>query len=637
MNTTQSTIRVAAACPTVKVGNPKRNTDEIIKIIKEATNHTIALICFPELSLSGYTTADMLASSMILDESLAGIEQIANETSSTHTAVIVGLPLQVNNALYNCAAVIAGGKIVGVVPKTNLPTYREFYEKRWFSTPTNDIPKLIEINGEQIPFGADLLFVIDGTMFGIEICEDVWVANQPSINLAAGGALVICNLSTSPELVGKTPYRRELITQQSARLVAGYIYSSSDESESTTDVVMSGHCLITENGSLLAERAPLSNDNRLIVADLDLDHLRYDRRKDTNYQNKGGFRVLDCAISTKTPRDTKRYIAKHPFVPSGQKLTEHVETILSIQAAGLATRLINSKTEHITLGLSGGLDSTLALLVATRAFAKIGLPLNNIHTVTMPAHASSKRTQTNAVKLASALGVSSETIPIGQMVADELTALNHDTKTQDLTYENVQARLRTAILFNKANQIGRCLVLGTGDLSELALGWCTYNGDHMSSYNVNASIPKTLVRSLVSYIADTSDNKQAVAILKDILDTPISPELTSTSKGISQQTESLIGPYELHDFFMYYMVRWQDTPSKIYQLTSQAFSDEYSDDEIKKWLAVFLRRFYTQQFKRSALPDGPKVGSVSLSPRGDWRMPSDIATDLPQFLQADLK
>ena len=533
--------------------------------------------------------------------------------------MIIGLPYIFKGVLYDCAAVLAGGRVLGIVPKSNLPGYQEFYEQRWFQSWKNRQNDQLSIAGQIVPFGNQLLFQIGRGVVGIELCEDVWVANQPSIALAAAGATIIANPSASPEQVGKAAYRRQLLQVQSQRLAAAYLYAGADASESTTDIVMGGQQIIAEAGQILSEREPLAGAQRLTVTDIDLDHLAMLRRRDTNTSNQVTMPLIDCGITARQG-DLVRTIDPLPFAP---KTPLDSDLALDIQAQGLATRFQHSGLQKLLVGLSGGLDSTLALLVAIRAMERLGKkPSVHIQTITMPGLASSPQTQHQATKLAQVLGIPNMNIPITELAKTALHMLGHN-QTQDIVYENVQARARTNLLFSYANQI-QGLVVGTGDLSEIALGWCTFNGDHMSHYNVNAGVPKTLVKHLVTHIAKQSPPKIR-AILQAIVDTPISPELTKKGSGISQQTEAVIGPFVLHDFFLYQLVHWGDAPAKIAYLAKQVFSSQYSDAAIDTWLQLFLRRFVQNQWKRSVAPDGPKVSSVSLSPRGDWRMPSDMS------------
>jgi len=620
----KSYIRVAIGTPLIQLGNIEANRDAIASLYNKASKNNTSLVVFPELCITGYSIGDLLQSSSLLNRTEDALMHLASLTNDANSAMIVGLPLRMNNALYNCSAFLADGEVKGIVPKMNLPTYKEFYEKRWFQI-WDEQPTTTKIGNQVIPFGS-VLFALDGVNIGIEICEDVWVARPPSESLIARGAQIICNPSASPEMVTKADYRRQLIANTSARLVCGYIYAGADPSESTMDTVMSGHGLIYQMGRLLAERPPFSSDEqRLLEADIDIDHIINDRLHDNNFPNDAMSEPITTTIK-RSQNDMRQNIDSSPFTPKGssQEISSRLEEILAIQSYGLKKRLESSGAQKVVLGLSGGLDSTLSLLVAVRT-AKIRNmnPQDMILTLTMPGEASSKRTQNNAQKLAIALGVENRVIVIGQLVNDQLLAMSHSNHNQDITYENTQARMRTSLLFNTANT-EKAIVLGTGDLSELALGWCTFNGDHMSAYNVNGSVPKTLVKYLVRHEA-VLQAKLAQQILLDILDTPISPELTKAKgNSISQKTEDLVGPYELHDFFLFHFIRWMESPEKILYLANVAFKDSYSPALVKQWLNVFLKRFTTNQWKRSVMPDGPKVGSVSLSPRGDWRMPSDI-------------
>lgn len=618
-------LRVAAACPLVRVADIAENVAQIKALYAEAVSQSVALVVCPELAVTGYTLGDLVLQQALHQQVDVALRALAALTTQQPTALIVGAPLPVGNGLYNTAVVLADGRIQGVVPKQFLPSYAEFYEKRWYQTWSGGVVQC-DIAGMQVPFGHELLFVCHGVPVGIEICEDLWVSQAPSQSLTEAGALVVVNPSASPELVGKATYRRQLVSIQSAKTMAGYVYAGCDWHESTIDVVMSGHQLIAENGRIVAEREPFAVGQRLTVADIDVAHLRFDRRRDSNRITQTTHQHIQVPL-TPVAYTPQPQVQAHPFLPrsesDGQR-HERLTHIINIQAHGLAQRIHATHGARLHLGLSGGLDSTLAFLVACRAAEICATPVADmLATYTMPARASSDRTQHNAVQLATLYGVSSQVIPIADLVAQQLQALGHDGVTQDVTYENVQARMRTSILFNMANLHGG-MVLGTGDLSETALGWCTFNGDHMSHYHVNAGIPKTLVRHLVRHVADTAI-PAVQTVLWDILDTPISPELTTTGDGtVSQKTEDIIGPYELHDFFLYYVVRWGDEPAKIAWLATQAFAGVYDAATITRWLKVFVRRFAGSQFKRSVMPDGPKVGSVALSPRGDWRMPSDL-------------
>lgn len=619
----QSYLRVATACPEVSIADVPSNVARILDLYSQGVEQNVSLVTFPELSVTGYTLGDLVNQDSLLEQAKTGLSELAQATTEHQTAMVVGLPLQIGSRLYNCAAVLAKGKILGIVPKTYRPNYNEFYEQRWYDEWQQDIIE-IELDGKLVPFGNKLLFEIGGVPCGVEICEDLWVLNSPSNRLASEGAYLVANPSASPEQIGKASYRRNLVAIQSAKMFGAYIYAGCDPSESTAEIVMGGHQLIASDGQIIAERKPFAN-TRLTLADIDIDHLKLDRRKQ-HAANRIGATLLESE-TRRIQEDLRIKLDRNPFLPSetAADREERLETALDIQANGLAMRMLASRQERLVLGLSGGLDSTLALLVAIRTAGILGKnPKDMIHTLTMPGPASSDLTQSNAVKLAQALGVESATIPINRLVEAELNALGHDGITQDITYENVQARARTTLLFNYANK-NQAMVLGTGDLSEIALGWCTYNGDQQSHYNVNASIPKTLVRHLVDHIAKKSNNEQVQILLNSILNTTVSPELTKDGEsGISQSTEELIGPYELHDFFLYHLVRWGDKPAKIAYLAERAFSGSYDSQEIGKWLKVFTKRFASSQFKRENQPNGPKVGSVSLSPRGDWRMPPDL-------------
>ncbi len=626
-------FRVTTACPEVELADINANVKNISELYKEAVLDDSALVVFPELSITGYSIGDVVQNQRLIDEAMRGLRYLRDETINEKTVAVVGLPFVYENGLYNCAAVLADGKIAGIVPKQNMPNYSEFYESRWYQ-PWQGPNINLTLDDQEVPFGNDLLFDIGGVKMGIEICEDLWVKDPPSVQQAARGAVIIANPSASNELVGKANYRRQLVSMQSAKLVAGYAYASADPSESTTDVVMSGHQIIAENGRIVQERKPLSlDDKRIHTADIDLDHIKHDRIKDNNYTTKLGAQVIKCTVKRPDFEPNPRLV-KDPFLPDNEpevQRNERFDSIIYIQAMGLAKRLKSTNSHKLVLGLSGGLDSTLALLVAVRAADILGRNhADVITTITMPGLASSNRTQNNAQLLAEAVGVKNKVIDIKEIVKSEFKALDHDGQTQDIAYENVQARARTEILFNYANKDGG-IVLGTGDLSEIALGWCTYNGDHMNHYNVNSSVPKTLVRHLVRFMSEKTDFAKAQEVLNDILDTPVSPELTGNPDSeITQTTEEIIGPYELHDFFLSHLIRWGDSPEKIKFLASIAFKEDYTDHEIDKWLKLFLRRFTANQFKRSAIPDGPKVGSVALSPRGDWRMPSDMSANLWQ-------
>ncbi len=624
-------LRVATATPEVVVGDIEANTKAIAALYDKACKDHVALVTFPELSITGYTLGDLVQSPRLLADAKQALVALAETTSDQPTAMVVGLPLSVGNGLYNCAAVLSRGEIQGIVPKQNLPTYKEFYEKRWYQSWDERDNLMVSVDGRSVVFGTKQLFEVGGSLVGVEICEDLWVPNSPNVSLISNGADVIVNPSASPEIAGKHRYRRDLVAVTAGKLACAYVYAGADSSESTMDIVMGGNALINEAGRLLAERRPFSEGDRLLHADIDISRLQFDRRQNTNFPSLHTMEVRPTHIE-RSQTDLLRQIDKAPFIPKGssEEVAERFEEIYTVQVVGLAERLKSSRIKKLVLGLSGGLDSTLALLVAERAVRRLGMdPKDVIKTLTMPARASSKRTQSNAEKLAHALGVTNTQIPIAELTDQQLAALQHDSD-QDVTFQNTQARVRTALLMNRANQTG-ALVLGTGDLSEIALGWCTFNGDHMSHYNVNASIPKTLVRHLVRHAAELV-SEQAKTVLLDILDTPISPELTG-SGDLSQSTEDILGPYELHDFFLYQFIRFGESADKISFLAKHAFQGDYTPQEIDQCLAIFISKFYGNQWKRSVMPDGPKVGTVSLSPRGDWRMPSDAAQAAKRQLQ----
>lgn len=626
-------VRVAAAVPKIKVGDIDYNVSQILEFAERASQKGASVIVFPELAITGYTMGDLFHQQLVIEKAKEALGRIAETSRKIKGVLAVGLPIAFEGKLFNAAAVISGGKILGIVPKTYIPGYKEFYEERWFASAHDLDDRETELFGYKIPIGTDILFKAKNypdAVLGVEICEDLWVPIPPSSFQTLRGATIIANLSASNDLIGKADYRKILVSQQSARGVCGYIYTSCGVHESTTDVVFGGHAIIAENGSVLAESKRFQLEGELIISEIDTEHLTSDRERTSSFGEsvdpsaKKDFRFVDLELPVSPLPNIDRYIDPSPFIPSNPaEIDKRAEEIFSIQTIGLAKRLKQTGIKNIVLGLSGGLDSTLALLVAVKTFKLLDLPLKDIHAYTMPGFATTKRTKSNAVKLAEALGTSIEEIDITKGASGHLKEIGHDAKTQDLTFQNVQARYRTLILMDKANLI-RGLVLGTGDLSEIALGWNTFTGDQISHYNVNASIPKTLVKHLVSWISGQEDFKNAEKILKDIIDTPISPELVKgKGSGITQKTENLIGPYELHDFFLYHFLRWNSGPAKILLLANKVFSKKYKPEVIKKWLKVFIERFFHNQWKRSVMPDGPKVGSVALSPRGDWRMPSD--------------
>ena len=626
-------IKVAAACPVTKVGDTDFNKKEILSCIKEANMVNTKVMVFPELSISSYTCGDLFLHNTLLTNSINAIEYILNETKNIDMLIAVGAPLLYHNALYNCGYILYKGKILGIVPKSYIPNYSEFYEKRWFTEGLNITSKTVDFSFQKnVPFGTNLLFSCDDFTFGVEICEDLWVTIPPSSYLTLMGANIIGNLSASNELVSKADYRRALVQNQSARSMCGYIYSSSGVHESSTDLLFSGHLLITENGTTLCENERFQRESEIIYSIIDLFKLKAERLKNLSFRDSSKIlytepQIINFSYDNTEILDFNRYIDKHPFVPSNEALrNERCKEIFNIQSSALAKRFEHTKSQKAVVGISGGLDSTLALLVIVKTFKLLNFPMKNIVTITMPGFGTTDRTYNNAVTLCKELGCDFREINIVKAALQHFEDIGHDAKIHDVTYENVQARERTQILMDIANKEGG-LLIGTGDLSELALGWCTYNGDHMSMYSVNPSIPKTLVRYLVKYVAENESTPIASKTLLDILDTPVSPELLpKDAKGnIAQKTEDIVGPYELHDFFLYHFIKHGSSKERIFFLAKQAFKDDYSEEEIKKWLDKFMWRFFTQQFKRSALPDGPKVGSISLSPRGDWRMPSDAA------------
>ncbi len=627
-------VKIAAAVPEVHVANPQKNLQSIESLIIQAEGHGTEIICLPELCITGYTCGDLFAQQLLLDEAEMALIQLLNFTRSLDIISIVGLPVAFRGSLLNCAAVIQKGKILGLVPKTYLPNYAEFYERRWF-TSAAEIPAdaTILLCGQQVKLSANMLFRTSNCTFGIEICEDLWAPIPPSTHLALAGAHLIFNLSASNDVVGKQTYLKQLLLQQSARNICGYVYASAGFGESTQDTVFSSKAMIIENGTLIAEGKHHSLQPQLLVSEIDIERIRSERRLKTTFSSCAAlsakqFASVDTALVTPREIEITRSFNPFPFVPEGQELDNRCREIFAIQTEGLARRLQHVGAKTAVIGISGGLDSTLALLVTVQAFDLLGLSRKGILGITMPGFGTSDRTHSNAVSLMTALGISQREVNIGASVLQHFSDIGHDPSVQDITYENSQARERTQILMDIANQENG-LVIGTGDLSELALGWCTYNGDHMSMYGVNAGVPKTLVRHLVKWVAMQSPNDASSPILLDVVDTPISPELIPADENgdIAQKTEDLVGPYELHDFFIYYALRFGFRPSKIMFLAQNAFGNRYPTNILKKWLTNFYRRFFGQQFKRSCLPDGPKVGSVSLSPRGDWRMPSDACRD----------
>lgn len=627
-------LRVGTAVPKVQIGNPQGNIEGISRLINMALENRVKVLVFPELSITGYTCGDLFHQRILLEKAQEALHKLLGDTQNIDMVIAVGMPVLADNQLFNCAVFLHKGKLLGAVPKTFIPNYNEFYEKRWFSSSISRISDTVVICGQEVPFSECLLFQDSSSelCIGADVCEDLWMPIPPSSYHAQYGANLIVNLSASNELVGKKEYREALVRQQSARCLAAYVYVSAGQSESTTDVVFGGHTIIAENGSILEEQRFM--ESVISYCDIDIEKLMNERRKMNTYMGRleaADYTVIDfCLENLNEKFELKRYVDPYPFVPGRQEDRNiRCQEIFTIQLTGLAQRLEKTGIQKAVIGISGGLDSTLALLVCKEAFSRLGYSKDNIIGVTMPGFGTTSRTHDNAWLLMEELGVTIKEIPITEACLQHFASIGHDPAIHDITYENVQARERTQILMDLANKEGG-IVVGTGDLSELALGWCTYNGDHMSNYAVNAGIPKTLVKYLVSWYADTAENSKVTKILKDILDTPISPELLPAGKTgeIQQKTEEKIGSYDLHDFFLYNMMRWGYSPKKVFMLAEIAFRDKFTSNDILLWIKVFYQRFFTQQFKRSCLPDGPKVGSICLSPRGDWRMPSDASADL---------
>jgi NAD+ synthase (glutamine-hydrolysing) len=623
-------IKVAAAVPSIKVADVDYNIQQIESLAAQAEGQGVEVMVTPELCVTGYSCQDLFREQLLLDKAEEGILRLLDFTRKLDVIIIVGCPVVINSLLYNCAVMVQHGQILGIVPKTYLPNYGEFYEKRWFASAQDLNPTDISFAGGLVKVSAEPLLIktCHGVKFGVEICEDVWAQIPPSNNLALAGADIIFNLSASDELIGKHKYLCSLLAQQSARTISGYVYASAGFGESTQDVVYGGNAMVFENGKFLVEGDRFTLQPQIKIAQLDVEKLRTERRHNTtfiNAQREANANVVDAKLVSQHNFELIREIDPHPFIPKDSDMQASCEEILNIQVSGLIKRLYHINAQKAVIGISGGLDSTLALLVTVKAFDKLGLDRKGIIGITMPGFGTTDRTYQNAMKLMETLGITIREISIAKAVTQHFEDIGHDMKIHDITYENSQARERTQILMDVANQVNG-IVIGTGDLSELALGWATYNGDHMSMYGVNAGVPKTLIRYLVSYVA----GEMATDTLLDIIDTPISPELIPADEQgrIKQKTEDLVGPYELHDFFIYYFLRYGFSPSKIFVMAKKAFANDYDDETIKKWLKTFCRRFFTQQFKRSCLPDGPKVGSVSLSPRGDWRMPSDASYTL---------
>lgn len=632
--------RLAVASVAHRVADVDYNIEQIKQVIRNGHSSGCDCLVFPELSVTGYTCGDLFFQSLLIDKAQQGLVELAKFSAELSTLLVVGAPIAQGGRLFNCAVLIADGEIVGIVPKNFLPNTQEFYEERWFSAASDRSADEVVIGGQSIPFGDDLLFQDlhrPDCVIGVEICEDGWVANPPSGQMAVAGATVLLNLSASPELLGKQQYRQQLVRSQSARCLSAYAYASAGAGESSTDLVFSGHSLIAENGTILCETVRFSFDSQWACADIDLNRLMNERHKNNSFAAscaEGDYRVVEVSNSlpaaTAEQCDLKRQLNRHPFVPSNnEERNQHCEEIFALQTTALARRLKHIGSKNVVIGLSGGLDSTLALLVVIKAFDLLQLDRKGIEAVTMPGFGTTERTRGNAEKLIELLGTSSRVISIDTAVRQHFSDIGHDETLHDITYENSQARERTQLLMDIANQV-RGIVIGTGDLSELALGWCTYNADHMSMYGVNCGVPKTLVRYLVSWCAETAYGGETSVVLNDVCATPVSPELLPPDAAgqISQVTEDHVGPYELHDFFLFQVVRHQFAPQKVLFLAQQTFAGVYDSTTILRWLKVFYQRFFSQQFKRSCLPDGPKVGSVALSPRGDWRMPSDASVSL---------
>ncbi|AIQ31103.1 MULTISPECIES: NAD(+) synthase [Paenibacillus] len=630
--------RVAAASPELKVADCVFNSEQIIEVINNAAAQEVEYLVLPELCITGYTCADLFLQPRLLDAATEALLRITAATAEHTMIVIAGLPISIKSRLFNCAAVIQQGHILGIVVKTCIPGYSEFYEPRWFAGAEELEVSELRIGGAVVPIGNDLIFACESNgnvSFGVEICEDLWVPVPPSSLLAQAGATLLFNPSASNELVGKADYRRQLVGSQSASCVAGYVYAGCNTGESTTDVVFGGHSLIAENGQLLAESERFTHESRMITADIDLPRIQYSRTVMGTFRaGKGGRNYRELLyvspVRENSQRELKRTVGVNPFVPGNPlQREERCQEILSIQTSGLMKRIRHIGTKQAVIGISGGLDSTLALLVAVRAMELLGRPASDVLAVTMPGFGTTNRTYDNAVGLIKALGASLQVVDIKAACLQHFEDIGHDKDVHDLTYENVQARERTQILMDLANKNGG-IVIGTGDLSELALGWCTYNGDHMSMYSVNSGIPKTLIQYVVAWYADHEADETVGKFLYSIIETGISPELLppSATGEIVQLTENILGPYIVHDFFLYYMLRTGASPGKMLYLAQHAFGEAYPKEQLVAWLKVFVTRFFTQQFKRSCLPDGPKVGTVSLSPRGDWRMPSDASAAL---------
>lgn len=635
-------LRVGMAAPILRVADIDFNVSQIIDASGKAGVQGVQLLAFPEMALTGYTIGDLVQHRTLLEKAREGLRRIASATAGSGMLILVGMPLEFEQKIFNCAVAVNAGRILGVIPKTFLPSYREFYEDRWFASGADAVSDEVELLGQRVPFGGDILFRLKGiesTVIGVEVCEDLWVPLAPHEHQALAGATILINLSASNEVIGKADWRKTMIASESGRCIAAYCYVSSGSGESSNDVVFGGHALIAENGSIIAESTRLSRDAQFTICDIDLERLAHDRRAANSFHDSARqaktFITVEAKVNDPTPKQLYRRLDPHPFVPADPaRRAERCRDIFSMQVAALAKKLSGASKKHLVLGVSGGLDSTLALLVAVKTMDFLKLSRRKVHAFGLPGFGTTQRTKANARKLCQALGASFETIDITKTCESHLADLDHDGLTEDVVFENVQARYRTELLFNKANRFDG-IVLGTGDLTEIALGWCTFSGDHISHYHVNASVPKTLVRFLVRWVADEEISDPAARkVLYDIIDTPISPELRRPKRGhIAQRSEDAIGPVELTDFYLYPFIRFGMRPGKILYLAHEAarqglFDGQYTLDELHKWLESFLKRFFANQFKRTCMPEGPKIGSVSLSPRGDWRMPSDAEARL---------
>ncbi len=626
-------VRVAASSPNLKVADIEFNVNEIINVLETAAQNNCQVVAFPELSITGYTCGDLFYQEILLNTTIEALEYIAEYLAKNQLTVIVGMPLAVKGKLFNCAAVIDGTGIIGIVPKTFIPGTAQYYEERWFSSAADADFDSVQIGDNDVPFGNDLLFgnSASGLLFGVEICEDLWAIAPPSNDMAIAGANLIFNPTASDEYLGKTDYRRRLVTLQSGRLLATYAYASTGPGESTGDILFSGHCMIAENGTMLAENERYVFESQLIISDIDVEKLAHERLRNNTYgisKTEKIFRILSVEFNDVQTKELFRHISSAPFIPSDELLRhETCEEVFSIQTSALAKRINHIGIKNVVIGISGGLDSTLALLTVRKTFELLDLDSKGIYAITMPGLGTSDKTKNNAIELAKQLKTTVKIIDIVPAVEQHFKDIGHNKNKHDITYENSQARERTQILMDYANKVDG-IVIGTGNLSEMALGWTTYNGDQMSMYGVNAGIPKTLIKYIIGWCAETQYSGKLAKLLTDIMNTPISPELLPAKSGKMQKTEDTIGPYRLHDFFLYYFMRMSFSPTKIYLLANLAFKGEYKSATIKKYMQVFYKRFFANQFKRNAMPDSIKVGTVSLSPRGDWRMPSDAVVKL---------